>query len=374
MLRTVAACANVLSSVSELKSLPFPEPLTFNDSKTFHPDAATGGWHPPLQCGSVGPLAFIGWSEYYLTDASGKAWGQMYSNKGHLLETMHVLYWQSIASALRDFPGVLAYELLNEPWVGDHIENPRLLLQAGAAEKETVGPFMQRAEKAIRAIDPDTRLLFAPAEVNNRFMRPVGYNSSFMPGEPMAFHVYCITGTDAAGPTTPLTKELCHVNDGFQVETRWHDLTSVVRTAGFVTEFGGVSDSTTGRAEVRYVADKLDNDISPPISWTFWAGIPSDPLYQKELARTYAPVVAGTLQVAHFDADSKHYSVQFAPGPTGDSITKIFTSPLHYPDGTQVSFLPEDCCTYNKTGSFVNVAVHTIPSGTNVSVMINPQK
>ena len=30
--------------------------------------------------------------------------------------------------------GVLAYELLNEPWVGDHVADPMLLIQGGAAE------------------------------------------------------------------------------------------------------------------------------------------------------------------------------------------------------------------------------------------------
>ena len=42
-----------------------------------------------------------------------------------------------------------------------------------------------------------------------------------------------------------------------QLSTREKDLRRL-HTAGFVTEFGGVSDSDTGRAEVRYVAEKLD--------------------------------------------------------------------------------------------------------------------
>jgi hypothetical protein len=42
-----------------------------------------------------------------------------------------------------------------------------------------------------------------------------------------------------------------------QLGTREKDLRRL-HTAGFVTEFGGVSDSDTGRAEVRYVAEKLD--------------------------------------------------------------------------------------------------------------------
>ncbi len=35
------------------------------------------------------------------------------------------------------------YEVLNEPWLGDHVSQPALLAEAGAAEARAVGPFMQ---------------------------------------------------------------------------------------------------------------------------------------------------------------------------------------------------------------------------------------
>jgi endoglycosylceramidase len=59
-------------NVSTLHSLPFPLPATtLNISKA---NPATGGWSPPLLCSARGLLKFIGWSEFYVTDASGKAW------------------------------------------------------------------------------------------------------------------------------------------------------------------------------------------------------------------------------------------------------------------------------------------------------------
>ena len=33
----------------------------------------------------------------------------------------------------------------------------------------------------------------------------------------MAWHVYCLTGTDGSGPTSLFTKVLCHLNDEAQV-------------------------------------------------------------------------------------------------------------------------------------------------------------
>ena len=79
---------------------------------------------------------------------------------------------------------------------------------------------MERMHAAVRRNDPTTMTLFAPAEVNNRLMRHVGYESGFLPGEPMAFHIYCVTGTDGPGPTSPWTKGLCHFNDHFEVGHR----------------------------------------------------------------------------------------------------------------------------------------------------------
>lgn len=52
-----------------------------------------------------------------------------------------------------------------------------------------------------------------------------------------------------------------------------------LQTAGFVTEFGAVSAKPTGLAEVKFVLDALDA-ADPPLSWTFWSGIPSNTTYQ----------------------------------------------------------------------------------------------
>jgi hypothetical protein len=79
-----------------------------------------------------------------------------------------------------------------------------------------VAAFMERMHGIIRQNDADTMVccpfppciltansllqtLFAPAEINNRLMRHVGYKAGFLPGEPMAFHTYCLTGTDGPG-------------------------------------------------------------------------------------------------------------------------------------------------------------------------------
>ena len=169
--------ASWMLNSSLLHSLPFPEPLTGLFANHSKPDPATGGWTPPIDCHTVGPLKSIGWSEFYMTDACGKAFQQMYDldpAKGPL-GSVFALHWEAVASKMAHHPGVLAYELLNEPWVGDHLGEPALLLEAGVAEKRNLEPFFTALVAKIRSVDPDTMVLYAPAEVNNRAMRRVGY-------------------------------------------------------------------------------------------------------------------------------------------------------------------------------------------------------
>ena len=189
-------------NVSELNALDFPLPMSFsNRSKA---DPATGKYNPAPNCKERGIASLIGWSGFYMTDASGKAFSKMYTGET-TLGKMVEKYWKVVAQKLVAI-GILFYELLNEPWLGDHVGDPLLLLKGGEAERKAVGPYMEKMEKVVHDQDALTPVLFAPAELNNRLMRSVGYEENFLTGNPMAYHVYCVVGTDGPGPTTPLTK------------------------------------------------------------------------------------------------------------------------------------------------------------------------
>lgn len=359
-------------NVSTLGSLNFPLPLSAANESA--PDPETGGWMPALDCNARGPLKFIGWSSFYMTDASGKTFQQLYDGKSTLAEYVE-RYWIAVATYFRNHDGVLAYELLNEPWVGDHVKHPLLLLEAGAAEKGGVGTFMQRMHAAVRSVDPDTFTLFAPAEINNRLMRHVGYEAGFLPGEPMAFHTYCITGTDGPGPTTPLAVVVCHLNDGLQLQHRRDDLHRL-GAAGIVTEFGAVSDAATGLAEVRYVAEHFDGP-GMPLSWIYWAHVPDQDDYRAELARSYPRAVAGDIVSVAFNASNGDFALEFVPFvpelvPANKTTktrtmaaawpTEVFLSRQHhYPKGWAVSVTPKGCCSVTDVEDGVEVRVGVPP-------------
>lgn len=314
-------------------SMPLPMPMTLH-----------GYTNKSTRCTPTGILKSIGWSSFYMTDACGKAFQALYDNVGVLGQAFD-LYWDTVSKKFAKKPGVLGYEILNEPWVGDYIRHPDLLFEAGAAERGPVGRLMQRAHDVIRQHDPETPILFSPAEVNNRLLRPVGYEEGFLPGEPMAFHVYCDIGTDGAGPTSWLEKEVCKLDDNFTLVQRERDLKRL-GTAGLVTEFGAVLNSSTGWEEISRVLNALDA-VSPPLSWLYWGnGVNGDPdashynIPIKGMARSYAKVVPGTLKTQSFDMDTGEYQLEFEPAPNGGDMTLFLSREVYYPSGFVFSIVP----------------------------------
>jgi hypothetical protein len=234
-------------------------------------------------------------------------------------------------------------------------------LKAGAAEAE-VGKYMTKMHDVVRAVDPDTLVLYAPAEVNNRAMRRVGYEAGFLPEAAMAYHVYCVVGTDGDGPTTPLLKELCHFNDGFSLKQRDADLQRL-KTAGFVTEFGAVAPSDTGLAEVSFILDHFDA-MQPPTSWAFWdyneivghANKTQVEAYLRLLARPYPRAIAGQLQKMSLNGDK--FSLTFQADANGTS--ELFVPLRRYSAGYEISVQPE---TVSLVNASYGLEIHAMQGG-----------
>ncbi len=327
-------------NVSSLGAMPMPEPLAWHDKNFSHKHCHPLGW-----------FKFLGWSEWYLTDAVGKAFQDIYHGKG-LMSKMFDQYWHVVSNYFNNIDSVLAYELMNEPWIGDYIQHPDLLLKAGAAEKLNVGLYMQRTHDIVREHDKHTPVLFSPAELNNRAFRRVGYEKGFLPGEPLAFHVYCLVGTDGDGPDTPFQIELCKLDDNFTLSQRNDDLLRL-QTAGIVTEFGAVNGVPTGLNEVRRVANAMDA-MTPPISWCFWDhNEPRTEIYKKELSRSYAIATPGLLLSQSFNVTTSKFQCSFilqSAQPNDSNILELFLSKkYYYPNGFTMSTMPE------KIGTIVSI-------------------
>eukprot|EP00658_Telonema_sp_P-2_P008066 TRINITY_DN1301_c0_g1_i5.p1 TRINITY_DN1301_c0_g1~~TRINITY_DN1301_c0_g1_i5.p1 ORF type:complete len:240 (-),score=58.56 TRINITY_DN1301_c0_g1_i5:106-825(-) len=80
---------NWMVNVSTLGAKDFPFPLSIPGTSA--PSAASGSYQN-LSCTPTGPPKFIGWSEFYGTDACGKAFQQIYDGVG-LMGQMVERYW-----------------------------------------------------------------------------------------------------------------------------------------------------------------------------------------------------------------------------------------------------------------------------------------
>jgi len=70
------------------------------------------------------------------------------------------LFWQKIAQEFKDEPNVLGLELINEPWCGNHIKDP-ILLVPGVGDKKFLQPTYDFLAEKIWQIDNDRLVFFA---------------------------------------------------------------------------------------------------------------------------------------------------------------------------------------------------------------------
>jgi len=312
----------------------------------------------------------VGFDMYSRTPEVTSSWGNFFAFDS-VQQKFHD-FWSVVAKAFVGVPGVLGYDLVNEPLNGDYYTDAKLF-EPGEADRRLLEPMYVSLSKVIREADPEAILMYEPAPFPDTIpayvplaggVRPVGFQTGPTPGEGerqvLSYHIYsCGFATDKCDRKGDLPSPVCEECDRMAdsaVATREADARRL-GGAAFLTEFGACSGTPNCLSEIHRVADMADRALH---SWAYWefkynhdittvAG-PEEGFYDLQgslqvakvaaLSRTYAQLVAGRTTSLRYDASSGAFRLTYVPESTQGLKTEIYyNEKLNYPAGAEVHVL-----------------------------------
>ena len=144
-------------------------------------------------CGSIGGIP---WAELYFTFAVGRAFQNLYNTSVGRKDFGD--FWSMAVKAFAQNSGVLGWELLNEPWGCDVLENPDpLCILPSIADAELLQPFYESVTAALRAAEAAAgappRIVFSEPVTFDEFI-PAGFSE--LPGgkgaRGLSYHYYSL--------------------------------------------------------------------------------------------------------------------------------------------------------------------------------------
>ncbi|KAF3924654.1 hypothetical protein AA313_de0204269 [Arthrobotrys entomopaga] len=294
----------------------------------------------------------IAWGTSYVDFAVANAFGRLYNNYDNLGDAW-AAYWTVVATNYNKLPGVMGYDLMNEPWVGDNNANP-LLLIPGVADHENLEPLWNKGNTAIRAIDNTTIVMFE------------GVTYDILSG----FH-------DVPGGDGSKTANSYHYYNPPQLGTLEDTIKNRItdakrlKTMGMLTEFMFWDRSTKGIADTLKALQYADKYLQSWAAWAYeelfdasagtdhWGPGPSEsgtiksgttgpfPGLAVIHARTFAEATAGITKTSSFEDVTGKYWVSWVASTAIKAPGLVRISPnIYYPDGIRVISNPPDAITY----------------------------
>jgi endoglycosylceramidase len=263
----------------------FPEPLAPARNRTGGPSG------PITDCGG------FPWSEFYFTNSVGQAFQTLYTTD--IGRSDFSRFWSAVVEAFTGpngaggpgGPAVVSYELLNEPWSGDVLKDP-LLLVPGVADAVNLQPFYENVTSAIRAaearVGASPKVVMVESITFDDFVS-VGFSS--IPGAEqglgaLSWHYYILP----------------NFNDEWQISSRMNDA-SRLKSGSMLSEFDiGLASPVTSpytNMDLRHMLDLCDAYGESYIGWAYSNLFNGTGLYWPdvvELSRPFPLAVAGVVE------------------------------------------------------------------------------
>jgi endoglycosylceramidase len=297
--------------------------------------------------------------QYLLNPALERAfdhfWADDIGPDGKRLQSDDAEILSHVAGALAGQPGILGYEIMNEPWPGSVY--PTCVVPAIGCPGFDKGPlsaYYDRIVPAIRAADPAHMIFYEPLSTFNQGV-PTSVAPPADPRLGFAFHDYSLCGTvlETAGAPSS-AQDQCAPEDSL-VLSNAEAHAAATGNALLETEFGATHDTET-------IARQLDQYDAAMIPWMFWSytgyvdpyapGGTLEPPTASDinwamlttLARPYPQLVAGTPISWSFDPAAKVFHLVYSPDRAdghgafaAGSETDVAVPALQYPHGYVVS-------------------------------------
>jgi endoglycosylceramidase len=262
-------------------------------------------------------------SGYTANPAVSAAFGSLWNNQagpdGVGIADQVAVMWAALAKGVGSNPGVLGYDLLNEPWPGTGWA-PCLNGPQGCPDLDAgrLDPFHARTAAAIREHDSDRLIFGEPFVLFNFGEAPTSIAPPGGDGGGLAFHMYA---SNKDGDAKVIANAVA-----------WADANQAPILAG---EFSGIFDIPAAELAERQIA-ALDAALIPWIWWHYGPSVTEKLTH--ELVRPHPVTVAGTPTALVYDLAIRTMAFTYsATGPDGtnraDTRTELDVPARTYPAG-----------------------------------------
>jgi len=338
---------NKNSYVSKARGFPFPQ-----RGDHLEIDQSTG--YPTIKS-----CLQKGFAQYYFTSQVGALWKEFYE-PGTDINLGFSRYWKAVAGQLKDEPHIIGYELINEPSAYcldgsafSCIKVPGQLF-GNAVEGKYLTPLYQTAAKVIRDTGATQPIFYEPTVPPKVFADAFPQKAVDGDNTVLAYHIYC-----ASNNNNPADRLACNkVQDIYfnEFDNYLHDNKGV---GGFLTEFGSVGGVDWQMSRLRRLLSARDKLFQ---SWAYWqfksyndftSSDPEEPFYDgdtvettklKTLSRTYARAIGGVPSKMFFNHMTGEFDLDFEGTVTSEPTEIYLNEDLHYPNGHEVTWGPDQGC------------------------------